>query len=83
MFGFEWNEKDEREALAKYSEARGEARGIKLGEARGEARGIKLGETRGKINTMRDLLADGIITIEAIKATGRYSLEEIAAITKP
>ena len=63
MFGFEWNEKEEREAL------------LEAGEARGEA--------RGRINTIRDLLSDGIITIEALKASGRYSPEELAAMAKP
>ena len=63
MFGFEWNEKEEREAL------------LEAGEARGEA--------RGRINTIRDLLSDGIVTIEALKASGRYSPEELAAMAKP
>lgn len=67
MFGLERNEKEEREAL------------LELGKARGEARG----KTLGKISTIRDLLADGLVTMEAIKATGRYSPEELAAISKP
>ena len=67
MFGFEWNEKEEREAL------------LEAGETRGEARG----EARGRINTIRDLLSDGIVTIEALKASGRYSPEELAAMAKP
>ena len=36
MFGFEWDEKEERQALIEISEARG--------EARGETRGIKIGK---------------------------------------
>ena len=36
MFGFEWDEKEERQALIEMSEARG--------EARGETRGIKIGK---------------------------------------
>ena len=75
MFGFEWNEKEEREALLEA----GEARGIAIGEAIGEARG----EARGRFNSIRDLLADGLITMEALKASGRYSPEELAAISKP
>ena len=63
MFGFEWNEKEEREALL---------------EA-GEARGIKL----GKIASLRDLLANGLITMEALKSSGLYSTEELSAISKP
>lgn len=90
MFGFEWNEKEEREALLEAGEARGielgKAQGIELGEARGiklgKTQGIELGKTYGKIDTIRDLLADGLVTMEAIKATGRYSPEELAAIAK-
>ena len=47
---------------------------IEISEARGEA--------HGKISTLRDLLADGIITLDALKATGRYSPEELDAIAK-
>ena len=66
MFGFEWNEEEERQAL------------LECGEARGETRGKKI----GKISTIRDLLADGLVTLDALKATGRYSPEELAAISK-
>ncbi|MCI7613052.1 MAG: hypothetical protein MSS66_08730 [Selenomonadaceae bacterium] len=66
MFGFEWDEKEERQALIEISEARGEARG----------------EERGKISTIRDLLANGLVTLDALKATGRYSPEELDAIAK-
>ena len=58
MFGFEWNEKEEREAL------------------------IEAGETRGRLNSVRELLAKGIVTIDALKASGCYSPEELAAIAK-
>ena len=71
MFGFEWNEQEERQALLEASEARG--------EARGKAIGIKL----GKITSLRDLLADGLVTMDALKSSGRYSPEELAAISKP
>lgn len=40
------------------------------------------GKTPGKISTIRDLLADDLVTMEAIKATGHYSPEELAAISK-
>ena len=49
MFGFEWNEEEERQAL------------LECGEARGKTLGIKI----GKISTIRDLLADGLVTMEA------------------
>ena len=59
MFGFEWNEKEEREAL------------------------LEAGETREKINSARTLLTKGIVTLQALKSSGYYSKEELAAIAKP
>ena len=63
MFGFEWNEKEEREAL------------LEVGEARGRA--------SGRIESVRELLTKGILTMDVIKASGCYSPEELAAIAKP
>ena len=62
MFGFEWDEKEERQALIETSEARG--------------------EERGKISTIRNLLASGLITLDALKASGLYSPDELAAVSK-
>ena len=59
MFGFEWNEKEEREAL------------------------LEAGEARGRINSARRLLTKGTVTMQALKASGCYSNEELAAIAKP
>ncbi|MBQ2411228.1 MAG: Rpn family recombination-promoting nuclease/putative transposase [Selenomonadaceae bacterium] len=75
MFGFEWDEKEEREALLEAGEARGITRGIAIGETRGE--------TRGRINSARDLLIKGVVTLQALKSSGCYSQEELAAIAKP
>ena len=58
MFGFEWNEKEEREAL------------------------LEAGEARGRLNSIRELLSAGLVTLDALKASGRYSPEELAAIAK-
>ena len=55
MFGFEYDEKEEREALLE----------------------------AGRLNAVRELLSDGLITLEALKASGRYSPEELAVIAKP
>ena len=43
---------------------------------------IEASEERGKISTIRNLLAEGLITLDALKATGRYSPEELDAISK-
>ena len=44
MFGFEWNEKEEREAL------------LEIGEERGEARGRLEGKLEGKIESIKELM---------------------------
>ena len=54
MFGFEWNEKEEREALIEIGEERGEARG----EARGLERGRLEGKLEGKIEAIKDLMGN-------------------------
>ena len=59
MFGFEWDEKEEREAL------------------------LEAGETRERIRSARTLLTKGIVTLQALKSSGYYSQEELAAIAKP
>ena len=38
------------------------------------------GERKGKLETIRNMIMDGLTTIEAIKATGRYTAEELAAV---
>ena len=50
MFGFEWNEKEERETLIKIGEERG--------EARGEERGLERGKLEGKIEAIKDLMSN-------------------------
>lgn len=63
MFGFEWNEKEEKDALIKVGEARGESRG----EARGEARG----EIRGTLRAIKNLMRTTNLSAEApMKAIG-------------
>lgn len=59
MFGFEWDEKEERDAL------------------------LEAGETRERIRSARALLTKGIVTLQALKSSGYYSQEELAAIAKP
>ena len=55
MFGFEWNEKEERDAL------------LKAGEARGEARGIAI----GKLTTLKELVNKGSLPLAtAAEAAG-------------
>lgn len=44
MFGFEWNEKEERDAL------------LEIGEERGEARGRLEGKLEGQIESIKELM---------------------------
>ena len=54
--------------------------GERRGERRGERKGKRKGERKGKLETLRNMIVDGLTTIEAIKATGRYTAEELAAV---
>ena len=42
--------------------------------------GLETGSTNGTIRTIRNMIADGLTTFDKIKATGRYSEKELAAI---
>ena len=61
-------------------EARGEARGIKIGEARGEARGIKIGEAQGveigSILTLAELAQKGLLAPERAAETAGLTVPE-------
>ena len=46
----------------------------------GEHSGLLKGKIEGKIETIRNMIVDGLTTIEAIKATGRYTAEELSAV---
>ena len=63
MFDFEWNEREEREALLKVGEASGEARG----EARGEERGRTEATTLNIKNLMKSM---HLSPEDAMKALG-------------
>ena len=58
------------------------SRAVVRAEARGEARGETRGEARGKIEAIRSLIINGLITLNDLKASGRYTDEELAAISK-
>ena len=63
MFGFEWNEKGEREALLEA----GKARGITIGEARGEA--------RGRLLALKDLVLDGTVSLKTASQKAGMSID--------
>ena len=68
--------------LYNYGEEK-KAEGEAIGEARGEARGRSAGKLEGRLEALRDAIRDGITTLSAIKATGRYSEQELALISAP
>ena len=43
--------------------------------------GERRGERKGKLETIRNMIVDGLTTIEDIKATGRYTEEELSAVS--
>ena len=59
MFGFEWNEKEEREAL------------LEAGEARGEARS----EARGRLLALKDLVLDGTVSLKTASQKAGMSID--------
>ena len=38
------------------------------------------GKLEGKLETIRNMIVDGFTTIEALKATGRYTAEELSTV---
>ena len=38
------------------------------------------GRIEGKLETIRNMIIDGFTTIEALKATGRYTAEELSTV---
>ena len=55
--------------------------GFNNGFHNGFCDGERSGEHKGKLETIRNMILDGFTTIEALKATGRYTAEELAAVT--
>ena len=47
------------------------------------AEGLAEGEAKGRIKNVKDMLKAGLVTLEAIKASGLYSKQEIEAIMAP
>ena len=67
-------ERNRREAAAEAA-----AKALAQGRAEGEAKG----RVEEKIQSARNFIKDGIVTLEKIKASGRYTDQEIAAIAAP
>ncbi|MGM9580810.1 MAG: hypothetical protein ACI3U2_06235 [Anaerovibrio sp.] len=67
MSRFEYDEQEEREALLED----------------GYERGYAIGRARAKIKVARELIASGVVTLEALKSSDYYSDDELVAIAKP
>ena len=48
-----------------------------MGERKGRLEGERTGELRGKLNSLRDMILDGLTTIDKLRAIGRYTTEEL------
>ena len=59
------------------------AEALARGRAEGRAEGEAKGRLEEKIQSARNFIKDGIVTLEKIKASGRYTDQEIAAIAAP
>ena len=68
MFGFEWNEEEERKALIELGEERGKKRGITIGKKHGITIGEKRGEKRSTINSIRNLMKNMHLSAEEAMA---------------
>lgn len=52
-------------------------------KAEGEALGEAKGEAKGKINTVKSMIKAGLTTFAAVKSSGLYTEQELAAIAAP
>ena len=57
---------------------KGKHEGMLLGEEKGRLEG----ERRGRLGNLRDMLLDGLTTIDKLRATGRYTPEELDFVAK-
>ena len=66
-------------SLGIWEEAMNEGRleGQLLGERKGRLEGRLEGERIGKLGILRDMILDGLTTIDKLRATGRYTEEEL------
>lgn len=91
MSRFEYDEQAEREALLEDGYRRGFAIGFARGFPEGFAQSYANYDTnvyydemiRERIIEVRKLLAEGVVTMHALKESGCYSQEELDAIAKP
>ena len=66
----------------KRGEKRGEERGEKRGEERGEKRGIAIGERKKSIETAREMLAVGNLSVDTIVRCTKLSVAEVEALAR-
>ena len=60
----------------------GEERGEKRGEERGEKRGIAIGERKARIETAREMLAVGNLSVDTIVRCTKLSVAEVEALVR-
>lgn len=56
------------------------------GQIAGERKGMLLGEEKGRfearVESLRDMILDGFTTIDKLRATGRYTPDELDFVAK-
>ena len=52
------------------------------GRLEGILEGILEGERKGRLESLRDMILDGLTTIDKLRATGRYNSEELDFVVK-
>lgn len=48
----------------------------------GKLEGLAIGEARGKLESYRNMIVSGLLTLEQVIASGQLSNEEIANLTR-
>ena len=61
---------------------KGKHEGMLLGEEKGRLEGRLEGRFEAKIESLRDMILDGFTTIDKLRATGRYTSEELDFVAK-
>ena len=70
------------ERRERIGEERGEKRGEERGEKRGEERGIAIGERKARIETAREMLAEGDLSVDTIVRCTKLTVAEVEALAR-
>ena len=60
----------------------GQIVGEQKGRLEGRLEGERKGRLEAKIESLRDMILDGFTTIDKLRATGRYTSEELESVVE-